>query len=256
MSKESNFTYRLTATSAWVLILIPIMFSSCTLFDKVKSYWFGDEAIKKDEVAIKKGVDSQFSAKEIEAFDELLSNINSKYVFDSTDLRDPFNPQATSPQGVGGEAQGAVSDSGDFPLTKFPISDFVLSAIIWGISSPRAVLKTSNGKSHIVTLGSFIGNKYGRIKDIQKHRIIVEESSKDPTGNTVTKDIELTITGYDPQKADLNISMLSPSTTKAAVSAANEPTGSKPEAAPTGKEAPKTSTPNSEDESEGESSAE
>jgi Tfp pilus assembly protein PilP len=220
----------------WTLILIPVL-GSCSLFEKVKSYWLGDADIKKEEVAIKKGVDSQFSIKEIEAFDELLSKVSSKYVFDSTDLRDPFNSQATSPQGIGKEASsGEVADAGVFPLTKFPISDFVLSAIIWGISSPRAVLKSSNGKSHIVTIGSFVGNKFGRIKDIQKHKIVVEESSKDPTGNTVIKDIELTISGYDPKKADLNISLVSSSVAKSSTSPVITDEGNVPESDNTGSE--------------------
>ena len=76
-------------------------------------------------------------------------------------------------------------------LQNFDVSDLRLTAIIWGISEPRATIVAPDGKSYIVKTGSFIGKNWGKISRILPDKIEIVETYKDPLGRKIINKLYL-----------------------------------------------------------------
>ncbi|RLA86006.1 MAG: hypothetical protein DRG31_01480 [Deltaproteobacteria bacterium] len=98
------------------------------------------------------------------------------FIYGAEGLRDPFKPflrkeEPVKPKGV------AVS-----PLQQYELSQLKLVAIIVGDDHNRAMVEDSEGKGYIIRVGDYVGNRFGRVKEILADRVIIEEKYKDVLG--------------------------------------------------------------------------
>jgi type IV pilus assembly protein PilP len=104
------------------------------------------------------------------------------YSYTPAGRRDPFTPIVIKEEKKG--LLGAKT-----PLERFPISEFKLTGIIWGGMGYRAMLEGPDGKGYFVGRGTVIGPNRGVIKKITQKTMVVEETYKDPSGETNKKEI-------------------------------------------------------------------
>jgi type IV pilus assembly protein PilP len=77
------------------------------------------------------------------------------------------------------------------PLERIDLSQLKLVGIIMAPSGNRALMEESSGKGYVVIKGTYIGVNSGRIIQIKKDRIVIEEEFEDVDGNIKTKKREL-----------------------------------------------------------------
>jgi type IV pilus assembly protein PilP len=79
------------------------------------------------------------------------------------------------------------------PLERVNLSQLSLVGIIQAPSGSRALVQESSGKGYVVKKGTYIGTNSGKIVQILKDSIIVEEESEDIYGkvSTVQKQLKL-----------------------------------------------------------------
>jgi type IV pilus assembly protein PilP len=96
--------------------------------------------------------------------------------FDPTGRRDPFRPPRAS----------AVTRNGQppTPLQRYEIGQLKLVAIIYDTTEPRAVVEDDQGLGYIVRVGTAIGANGGRVRDIERGRVLIEEDSVDFYGES------------------------------------------------------------------------
>ena len=78
------------------------------------------------------------------------------------------------------------------PLEKIDLSQLKLTAIIIpDRGGNRGLVEESSGKGHIVVVNTPIGTRGGKVIEILKDRLIIEEKGRDHFGKTVTRKKEL-----------------------------------------------------------------
>ena len=76
------------------------------------------------------------------------------------------------------------------PLEKLDISQLKLTAIIIGAQS-IAMVQESTGKGYVIKKGTYIGINSGRVVEINKNEVVVEEEVEDLLGKLVVRKREL-----------------------------------------------------------------
>ncbi len=109
----------------------------------------------------------------------------STYIYSAVGKRDPFRSYFGDMRAVEEERE-PVSE-----LQKYDISDLNVTAIVWGITEPRAVVVTPDRKSIIVKRGSFIGKNWGKISAIFPDKLEITEVYKDPLGRKILNKLYL-----------------------------------------------------------------
>ena len=74
------------------------------------------------------------------------------------------------------------------PLQKYELEELKLIAIIWGIENPIAMVETPDGKGYSVRRGDLIGNRDGKVRRIEKNKVIVEERLTEASGEVSTSE--------------------------------------------------------------------
>jgi type IV pilus assembly protein PilP len=69
------------------------------------------------------------------------------------------------------------------PLERIHISQLKLVGIVVSADGNKALLESASGKGYVVQEGAFIGTNSGKIVEIQKDRIVIEEEIEDVIGN-------------------------------------------------------------------------
>ena len=77
------------------------------------------------------------------------------------------------------------------PLERVDLSQLKLTAIIRTPSGFKAMVEETTGKGYIVTVGTYVGIHSGKVTNILKDRIIVEEEVEDALGNVANRNSEL-----------------------------------------------------------------
>jgi type IV pilus assembly protein PilP len=77
------------------------------------------------------------------------------------------------------------------PLERVAISQLKLTAIIQAPSGNRGLVVDATGKGYVVEKGTYIGLNSGRVIDIEKDRIVIEEDIEDIMGEMKTQNSEL-----------------------------------------------------------------
>lgn len=68
------------------------------------------------------------------------------------------------------------------PLERIDISQLKLVGIILASSGNRALVEESSGKGYVIKKGTYIGTNAGRVTEISKHKVVVEEEYEDVFG--------------------------------------------------------------------------
>lgn len=128
------------------------------------------------------------------------------YVYTSIGKRDPFRSVFDD---VGGEEAIRQAETILGPLQAFDVNSFTVSAVVWGISSPTAMVQAPDGKTHIVKVGTLMGRNWGRVIKILRDGIVILEQSPLPDGTKVSNLVDLklpvkTIKGMEDE-VDLDV---------------------------------------------------
>jgi type IV pilus assembly protein PilP len=76
-------------------------------------------------------------------------------------------------------------------LEKLNLNQLKLTGIIFASKRKLALVQEASGKGHIISVGTFIGTKGGTVSEIQKNKIVIQETLEDAYGNTVIQKNEL-----------------------------------------------------------------
>ncbi|MBW1808856.1 MAG: pilus assembly protein PilP [Deltaproteobacteria bacterium] len=106
------------------------------------------------------------------------------YIYTPVGKRDPFKSFYKVVRGPEKETLGGI-------LTKYEIDQLKLTAVISGISKPRAQVELPSGKGIVVKVGTRIGKNFGRVVRIKNNEVIVAEDYRDWSGRKVTNYIHM-----------------------------------------------------------------
>jgi type IV pilus assembly protein PilP len=104
------------------------------------------------------------------------------YQYDPTNKRDPFRSFVKSI---------SIDNELETPLERFDLSQLAVTAIVWGVDPPRALLRDPAGKGYIVVEGTVVGKNKGRIIAIEDNLVRVKETYVDALGRAATKSVEM-----------------------------------------------------------------
>jgi type IV pilus assembly protein PilP len=122
---------------------------------------------------------------------ELLEEVG--YFYDSEGKIDPFVPLIKEEPVVrpGKMKPKKNKDHIPGPLEKIELSQLNLVGVIRTAKGSQALLEEASGKGYIVNSGTYIGIHGGKIIEIKKDRILVEEEFEDITGKNSVRHREL-----------------------------------------------------------------
>jgi len=79
------------------------------------------------------------------------------------------------------------------PLQLIDLSQLKLTAIVIRDNGNRGLVQESSGKGHIIAKNTLIGTRGGKVIEITKDRVIIEERMRNDSGRIVTKKKELSL---------------------------------------------------------------
>ena len=112
---------------------------------------------------------------------------------------DPFGVGNIATRDEDGRAIGTVqrpdADRRREALEKFPLDALRFVGTITKKGLSHVVVKTNEGTALLATVGNYMGQNDGKIKEIvpQEQRLVLVETILGPNGRWVTRDVELTI---------------------------------------------------------------
>ncbi len=106
---------------------------------------------------------------------------------------DPFSPLVKDEPVKVLQAEKSKSEKREptTPLERIDLSQLKLTAIIRTPSGLKAMVEESTGKGYIVGMGTYMGIHSGKVVNILKDRVVVEEEVEDALGNAVSRNTEL-----------------------------------------------------------------
>ncbi len=114
---------------------------------------------------------------------------SADYVYTSVGKRDPFRSPFEDLEAD--EIVGSEDDRVIGPLQTYDLSSFTVSGIIWGTTSPTAMVVAPDNSSYIVKVGTLIGKNWGKVTKIKQDRIVVQEVIRKGSGQKITQTTEL-----------------------------------------------------------------
>jgi type IV pilus assembly protein PilP len=120
------------------------------------------------------------------------ASVGPTFIYTPVGKRDPFRSFYKVKKPEGEERPGGI-------LTKYEIDQLKLTAIVSGISKPRAQVELPDGKGVNIRVGTRIGKNYGRVVRIKNDEVIVAEDYRDWSGRKVTNYIHMTIEKDKPK---------------------------------------------------------
>jgi type IV pilus assembly protein PilP len=114
--------------------------------------------------------------------------VEKDYVYTSIGKRDPFRSVFDD---AGGADVVTQTDTILGPLQSYDVNSFKVMGIVWGISSPSAMVQDPTGKTHVVKTGTLIGRNWGRVIKIKRDSIVILEQSPLPNGTKVSNIVEI-----------------------------------------------------------------
>lgn len=107
------------------------------------------------------------------------------FAYNPIGKRDPYRPFfPTEPPGD--DACGAD------PLQCFAVEQLALTGVVWG-ERPRALLEDPSGGSHVVELGTYVGNRWGKVTHIESGAVVITEEYLDGSEGLVVHPIRLNL---------------------------------------------------------------
>ena len=115
-----------------------------------------------------------------------------EYTYNPIGKRDPFKSFLAEEIAPG--QQKIVT-----PLQRFDIDQLGLIGIIWGISTPRAMVVTPDGKGFVVQKGTLVGKNWGKVSRITQDEVIISEEFRDFEGKLIVHEIPLKMPKSDSE---------------------------------------------------------
>ena len=109
---------------------------------------------------------------------------SEEYTYNPIGKRDPFKSFLAEEIAPG-------SQKATTPLQRFDIDQMGLIGIIWGISTPRAMVTTPDGKGYVVQKGTLVGKNWGKVSRITQDEVIISEEYRDFEGKLIVHEIPL-----------------------------------------------------------------
>lgn len=182
MQNKINFILLLSC-----LILLSVL-TGCANEYQIEFYDFNAEY----ERVSKMKPNENKTKKEIDITD--IAQRRSNYRYSAVGKKDPFRNYFGDMASLDKEKK-IVSE-----LQNFDVTDLRLSAIIYGITDPKAVVIAPDGKSYIIKTGSFIGKNWGKISRILPDKLEIVETYKDPLGRKIINKLYLELPVKSPLK--------------------------------------------------------
>ena len=110
------------------------------------------------------------------------------YIYTSIGKRDPFRSLFDD---AGSEVIFKSAEDVIHPLQNYDANSLVVTAIVWGISSPTAIVATPDGKTYVVKTGTLVGRNWGKVVKIKRNAIVVLEQKSFGKEAKVSNIIEL-----------------------------------------------------------------
>lgn len=115
-----------------------------------------------------------------------------EYTYNPIGKRDPFKSFLAEEIAPG--QQKIVT-----PLQRYDIDQLGLIGIIWGISTPRAMVVTPDGKGFVVQKGTLVGKNWGKVSRITQDEVIISEEFRDFEGKLIVHEIPLKMPKSDSE---------------------------------------------------------
>lgn len=112
-------------------------------------------------------------------------------MYDSTGKIDPFAPLFQEKRVSSKKSNKKIKRIPRTPLERIDLSQLKLVGIIVASSGNRALVEESNGKGYVIKAGTYIGTSGGKITNIKKETVFVEEKFEDVFGEIQTRKREL-----------------------------------------------------------------
>lgn len=109
---------------------------------------------------------------------------NTEYNYNPIGKRDPFRSFLADE--LAPDTRKVVT-----PLQRFDLDQLRIIGIIWGISSPRAMVTTPEGKGYVVQKGTLIGKNWGKVSRITQDEVIISEEYRDFEGKLIVTEVPL-----------------------------------------------------------------
>lgn len=81
------------------------------------------------------------------------------------------------------------------PLQRWPLEVMRLRGLVTNTASPRVLIETPDGQTHVARAGDYVGTAWGRIAAISTSAIAVVERFRDPLGGVHERRAVLALSG-------------------------------------------------------------
>lgn len=156
----------------------------------------GDVKVATTKAAEAKKDDAKPAEKKEEAKDD---QAEKDYLYTSIGKRDPFRSPFDD-LSLDAEVKEETILS---PLQNYDVNSFAVTGVIWGTSSPSAMVAAPDGQTYIVKTGSLIGRNWGKVVKIKSDAVVVLEQSPLPDGTKVSNLTEIKMAIKPIQSLDL-----------------------------------------------------
>ena len=112
-------------------------------------------------------------------------------IYDATGKIDPFAPLFQEKRVTSKKSNKKIKRVPRTPLERIALSQLKLVGIIVASSGNRALVEESTGKGYVIKAGTYIGTNGGKIVNIKKETVFVEEQFEDVFGEIQSRKREL-----------------------------------------------------------------
>jgi type IV pilus assembly protein PilP len=178
--KNRNSTRGLSALT----LLVAIMLLSCSNSQNAPAPPAAPSASMQRQPIVSQPIGTALSKPTGTALSKIEEQPAEVFVYRPEGRRDPFAPIVSKQ-----EKKASLGDRP--PLERYNISEFKLSAIIWGGFGYNAMLEGPDGKGYFIRVGTILGPNRGVVKKITQNMIVIEEKFKNAMGETERKEIQV-----------------------------------------------------------------
>lgn len=177
----SNRRYKLASINRLIaVLLVAILLSACQNKQNDLNQYVGSVL--------------QRPADPIEPIPPIL--VSDSFIYDPTDLRDPFLIQTTNESAAGGPGDGPRPDADRRKeyLERFPLDTLeMVGTLARSESNNWGLIQDTDGVVHRVSENNYLGQNHGRVSAVLPDRVILIELLPDGNGGWLEREASLSI---------------------------------------------------------------
>lgn len=100
--------------------------------------------------------------------------------------RDPFRPITLNVRAASTRRRENLS-----PLERFEIGQLKLVGVVWNVKEPTALVEDSSGLGYMVKVGTPIGSNDGKVREVRRDNLIIEEFFVDLYGAKKRREVSM-----------------------------------------------------------------